>query len=117
MLFTRLKYTLLFLAMLNFSYAQKWGDYTFYSVQNASNAYLIDTNNTVFKTWTFTSAPTGYSSYVMPGGTLYRSVKYSPNSFQGGGQTGRIQKVAYDGTLLWDFVYSTTAYSAHHDFC
>jgi len=117
MLFTRLKYTLLFLVMLNFSYAQKWGDYTFYSVQNSSAAYLIDTNNAVFKTWTFSSAPTGYSSYLMPGGDMYRTVKYTPNSFQGGGQTGKLQKVAYNGTVLWDYVYSTSTYSMHHDIC
>ncbi len=113
----KIKLFVFLLAIASIGHAQKWGNYTFYSVQNTNNAYLIDTNNVVFKTWTFSSAPTGYSSYVMPGGILYRSVKYSPNSFQGGGQTGKIQKVAFDGTLLWNFVYSTSAYSAHHDFC
>ena len=60
---------------------------------------------------------TGYSSHMMPGGFLWRSVKYMPNSFSGGGQTGSVQKVAWDGTVLWNFVYSTTEYSMHHDFC
>jgi len=117
MMYTRLKYILILLLIVNVVSAQKWGDYTFYSVQNANTAYLIDTNNAVFKTWTFTNAATGYSSYLMPGGTMYRTVKYSPNSFQGGGQTGKLQKVAYDGTVLWDFVYSTSTYSMHHDIC
>jgi hypothetical protein len=117
MIVRRITLVLLFFFVLNTVNAQKWGDYTFYSVQNTNAAYLLDTNNVVYKTWTFSSAPTGYSSYLIPGGTMYRSVKYTPNSFQGGGQTGKIQKIAYDGTVLWNFVYSTTAYSAHHDFC
>ena len=117
MIFTRLKLVLLFLIVVNVSIAQKWGDYTFYSVQNSNAAYLLDTNNAIFKTWTFTSAPTGYSSYIMPGGAMYRTVKYTPNSFQGGGQTGKLQKVAYNGTVLWDYVYSTSTYSMHHDIC
>ncbi len=117
MRFTQLKFIALILLFTTSSNAQKWGDYTFYSVQNAGNAYLLDTNNAVFKTWTFTSAVTGYSSYLVPGGDMYRTVKYTPNSFQGGGQTGKLQKVAYNGTVLWNYVYSTSTYSMHHDIC
>jgi hypothetical protein len=28
---------------------------------------------------------------------------------------GAVQKVAWSGTVLWDFVYSTTGYCSHHD--
>lgn len=97
--------------------SQQWGDYTLYSLGDSSKAYLLDTNGNTFKTWTFSNSPTGYSSYLMPGGTLVRTVRYSPNSFMGGGQTGKVQKYDYSGTLLWDYVYSTTTYSMHHDIC
>ncbi len=98
--------------------AQSWGNYTLYSVQNSTAAYLLNLNNTVYHTWTFSSANrTGYSSYLLPGGTLLRTVKYSPNSFGGGGQTGKLQKVDWNGNILWDFVYSTSTYSMHHDIC
>src|SRR5687768_15526600 len=107
-----------YLLLISFSgNAQQWGDYTLYSVGNTNTAYLLDTNGTTFKTWSFTNAPTGYSSYLLPGGTLVRTVRYTPNSFMGGGQTGRIQKVDYTGTILWDFVYSNSQYSMHHDIC
>ncbi len=109
---------LLFLSSLTFSNAQSWGDYTLYSVQNSTAAYLIDLNNNVYKTWTFTTATrTGYSSYLLPGGVLLRTVYYTPNSFAGGGQTGRLQKVDWNGNILWDFIYCTSAYSMHHDIC
>lgn len=98
--------------------AQKWGNYTLYSVQNSSTTQLIDTLNAVYKTWTHaTTAKTGYSSHLMPSGILWRSVANQGNSLTGGGMTGRIQKVAWDGTLLWDFTYSSSTYCLHHDFC
>ncbi|MDP2423110.1 MAG: aryl-sulfate sulfotransferase, partial [Bacteroidales bacterium] len=102
----------------NLSIAQSWGDYTLYSVRNTNVAYLIDLNNNVYKTWTFSSAyKTGYSSYLLPGSNLLRTVYDTPNSFTGGGQTGRMQKVDWNGNMLWDFLYCTTAYSMHHDIC
>lgn len=108
---------LLFL-MGSFVKGQQYGHYTLYSVQNSNTTQLIDTNGTVFKTWTHAgNAKTGYSSYLMPGGTLWRSVMNTGNVLMGGGMTGRIQKVAWDGTVLWDFTYSSSNYCLHHDFC
>ena len=100
------------------SYAQQWGDYTLYSQQNSTSTYLLDTNGTVVHTWTHTSAnKTGYSSYLMPGGVLVRAVAIAGNSFSGGPICGKVQKIDYDGNLLWDFTYSTTNYCTHHDIC
>lgn len=100
----------------NYSFAQQWGDYTLYSVQNNTNAYLIDTNSTTFHTWNLTGS-TGYSCYLLPGGDLIRTINHNGNSFMGGGITGEVQKVDYAGTLLWDYVYSTSTYCMHHDIC
>nr|MBP6532319.1 hypothetical protein [Bacteroidia bacterium] len=81
------------LLFTQFSNGQQWGNYTLYSVSNSTAAYLIDTNSTVFNTWTFGSnARTGYSSYLLPGGDLVRTVSRSGNSFNGGGMTGQFQK-------------------------
>ncbi|WP_430401866.1 aryl-sulfate sulfotransferase [Fluviicola sp.] len=97
-------------------FAQQWGDYTLYSVQNSSTTYLLDTNGTTYKTWTHSSADkTGYSSYLEPGGTLVRTVARSGNSFTGGPICGKVQKVDWNGNITWDFVYSTTDYCTHHD--
>lgn len=98
--------------------AQQWGNYTLYSVGNSTNAYLIDTTSAVFNTWTFPSnARTGYSSYLLPGGDLVRTVSHSGNTFNGGGMTGQFQKYDFAGNLTWDFVYSTSTYCMHHDIC
>jgi hypothetical protein len=109
--------TLLFLFSTRI-FAQQWGDYTLYSTSNGTAAYLVDTNGTTYHTWTFTSAnKTGYSTYMMPGGSLVRSVSHAGNSFSGGGMTGQVQKVDWNGNITWDYVYSTSQYCMHHDIC
>jgi hypothetical protein len=107
----------LFLFSVALSYGgQPWGDYTFYSPKNVNKAYLVDLNNNVYHTWTFASnAPTGYSSYLLPGGVVLRSVAKSGNYFTGGPICGQVQKVDWNGNVIWNYVYSTTAYCSHHD--
>lgn len=98
------------------SYSQQWGDYTFYSIQNSTSAQLIDTNGSTYHTWTFSSsARTGYSSYLLPGGTIVRTVARQGNSFNGGGICGQVQKVDWDGNVIWNYICSTTTYCSHHD--
>ncbi len=117
-IFKKLSVIAFLVLFTQFARAQQWGNYTLYSVGNSQAAYLIDTNSTVFHTWTFGStAKTGYSSYLMPGGELVRTVARSGNTFTGGGMTGQFQKYDYTGNLTWDFVYSTSTYCMHHDIC
>ena len=98
--------------------AQQWGDYTLYSVQNSSTAALLDTNGTSYHSWTFaTNKKTGYSSYMLPGGNIIRSISNTGNQLNGGGMTGAIQISDWNGNTVWDFVYSSSTYCLHHDFC
>ena len=55
-------------------YAQQYPGYTLYSIKNSTSAYLIDTNGTNYHSWTITGKPTCYSTYLMPGGYLWRTV-------------------------------------------
>lgn len=115
-----LKFTLFFYAFIiyNISNAQQWGDLTLYSTSSSTTAKLCDTNGVDKKTWTFASGDqTGYSSYMMPGGYLWRSVRISGGSFSGGGMHGKIQKYDYAGNLLWSYTHASTTYNLHHDFC
>jgi len=96
--------------------SQSYGDYTFYSPKNNSRAYLIDMSGNTYHTWTFASnAQTGYSSYLLPGGVVFRTVARQGNSFSGGPVCGQVQKVDWNGNIIWNYVYSTTTYCTHHD--
>jgi hypothetical protein len=97
--------------------AQQWNGYTLVATQNNTSTKLIDTASATYHTWTGLTGNTGYSCYLLPGGTLVRTVTTSNSTFTGGGMHGRVQKVDYNGTLLWDFTYSTSSYCAHHDIC
>jgi len=113
-------YLLLVLSVLysDIVFSQQWGEYTLYAVQNQTTAYLIDTNNTTYHTWTFSSTKkTGYSSYLMPGGTLVRTIARQGNQLNGGGMTGEVQIVTWNGTVSWDYVHSSSTYCLHHDIC
>ncbi|MBU0489977.1 MAG: aryl-sulfate sulfotransferase [Bacteroidetes bacterium] len=100
--------------------AQQWGLYTLYATKNGTKAYLIDTANTpaTYKTWTFSSTKkSSYSTYLIYGDTLVRTYTNTSNVLTGGGMSGGIQKVAWDGTVTWDFQYSSSTYCSHHDIC
>jgi hypothetical protein len=99
------------------SNAQQWGDYTLYSTTSSTTARLIDTTSATYHQWTGLSGQTAYSNYMLPGGVLLRTVKTTNATFSGGGMAGRVQKVDYNGTLLWDYTYSTSSYCSHHDVC
>lgn len=98
--------------------AQSYGDYTLYSPKNNSKAYLVNLSGATYHTWTMASnKPTGYSTYLLPGGILLRTVARSGNYFTGGPICGEVQKVDWNGNVIWDYVYSTTEYCSHHDIC
>ena len=103
------------LAFFTNTKAQSWGDYTLVASQGKTTALLIANDKTVFKTWTLTGG-TGYSSYVLPGGILARSVKATGSSFSAPAVTGRFQQIDFDGKMIWDYNYSTNTYCGHHDF-
>lgn len=98
--------------------AQRYPGYVLYSVQGSTSTVLMDTSDASYHTWTHAStAKSGYSCYLMPGGILWRSISNSGNTLTGGGMTGRVQKVGWDGTVLWDYTYSSSTYCLHHDIC
>jgi Arylsulfotransferase (ASST) len=77
--------------------------------------YLIDSAGNILHQWKF-SAP-GSNAYLFPDGTLMRSAQEPETQlFAGRGSAGRIQKVDWDGTLLWDFKYASESHLQHHDY-
>ncbi len=109
----------LLLCCCHLIHAQRYNGYTLYSTQNSTSAYLMDSNQITFHTWTGMSAQTGYSSHLEAGGTLVRAAKggTNPTGVPGGPICGKVQKYDYAGTLVWDYVYAGTDYITHHDIC
>ncbi|MCX6232686.1 MAG: aryl-sulfate sulfotransferase [Bacteroidetes bacterium] len=95
--------------------AQQWGLYTFYATQNTTQAKLVDTNGTVYKTWSLASS-TAYSAYLLPKDTILQTVKVN-GSIGGGGSTGKVRKVNWAGTTVWEYTVSDASTQMHHDVC
>lgn len=97
--------------------AQQWGDYTLIGINGSTTVRLRDTTNATYHTWSGLSGTTAYSNYMLPSGVLLRTVDVTNSVFTGGGMSGRVQKVDWNGGILWDYTYSTTTYCSHHDIC
>jgi len=112
-------FTLLLLAITTLSisnlFAEPYPGTTLYGPNGSRFTYLRDLNNNLVNTWTSTRNG-GYAQYMMPDGSLYRSVT-TGTSFNGGGAQGMIQKLSWTGTVQWEYTYSSTTVRAHHDFC
>jgi len=82
-----------------------------FAPMQSKTTYLINADGSVNHTWSSSYTP-GESVYMLQDGTIVRTIKLS---YQGGGAGGGVQKITWDGTLIWDFRYYTNDYSSHHD--
>ncbi|NND88767.1 MAG: T9SS type A sorting domain-containing protein [Flavobacteriaceae bacterium] len=92
--------------------------YTLFSPQTSlvpSYTYLMNNCGEVVNTWEST-LPVYGSEYLMPDGTLFRSVVDNRSTLTLPGLSGRIEHLDWDGNLIWGVTFSDTDYSFHHDF-
>jgi hypothetical protein len=106
---TTLVHALATLSLAPATVAQAPGLRLFQAVNNQATR-LVDTNGTIVKAWPTTTAVT---AHLAPDGTLVRGVN-APGA-GANGATGRIQRLAFDGTVLWDHLVAGPAHLAHHD--
>lgn len=76
-------------------------------------AYLIDTNGVVVHQWDMNAFP-GVSVHLDDDGTLLRT-KQVPGPITIGGWGGGVERVAFDGTVVWDFTMSNAQDIQHHE--
>ena len=76
-----------------------------------TTTYLIDGTKTLNHTWTSDFTP-GAAVYWLGDGTILRTIR---TVISGGGSGGGVQKMLWDGTIVWDFRYDTNGCVSHHD--
>jgi len=79
----------------------------------SSTTYLVDNTGTVNHTWSSSFFP-GVAVWWLGDGTILRTIRVGigPGS---GGAGGGVQKILWDGTVIWDFRYNTNGVLSHHD--
>ncbi len=88
--------------------------YTLFSPLRSQTSLLINLDGEVVHEWTTDCSP-GNSAYLQDNGDLIRCGRVSNEVFKGGGQGGKIQRLDWDGNLLWDLPLSDDKMLAHHD--
>ena len=84
-----------------------------YGEVSSTEAHLIDVTGTITHTWQTNFNP-GLGVYLLDDGSLLRTIRVnSPITTSGRG--GGVQRIAFDGTLLWDFRYDGPGVLSHHD--
>jgi hypothetical protein len=75
--------------------------------------YLIDSNGRVNHTWPSNYYP-GLAVWWLDNGTILRTIRIDGGPGWGGAGGG-VQKIEWDGTVVWDFRYNTHGVFSHHD--
>ena len=90
--------------------------YTLFNQLNSDTSYLIDNAGKLVHSWESSFAP-GISVYLLDNGHLLRTARFAPGGspFNAGGTGGRVEEFAWDGTQVWNYVYSTADHRQHHD--
>ena len=90
--------------------------YALIAPMNDRRTYLVDRSGEVVHAWDSEYLP-GRSAYLLEDGSLLRAARTRPETAfrRAGGLGGRLQKISWDGEILWDFWYSNDESVGHHD--
>ncbi len=89
--------------------------YTLFAPLPSKVTYLIDNEGYLVHSWNSSYEP-GQAVMLLEDGSLLRTafVK-NTNPFTAGGAGGRVEKIDWDGNLIWSFNCYSSEYSSHHD--
>jgi hypothetical protein len=89
--------------------------YTLFAPLQSGSTFLVDLDGEVVHEWKTEFGP-GNAVYLLPNANLLRCVRVEDNApFRGGGIGGRLQELAPDGSVVWDYSLATEGYHHHHD--
>ncbi|MGB5227899.1 MAG: aryl-sulfate sulfotransferase [Eudoraea sp.] len=89
--------------------------YIMFPVTNSASTYLINRKGEVVHEWKGNYGV--FNPYLMDDGSVVIGANDPDYPVFGfGGPYGRIQKITWEGKMLWDFEYADTTQIVHHDF-
>ena len=88
--------------------------YVLFAPINYYTTYLIDKCGKQVKTWTSNYKP-GQSVYILEDGTLLRTGNANNTTFNAGGKGGVIEKIDWNGNVIWSYTISDALNCQHHD--
>ena len=89
--------------------------YTLFAPMPYHVTYLIDNNGLLVHSWECEDRPRFAARLLETGNLLRSSMRGENPDFPGGGSGGIVQEIAWDGSIVWEFEYSSDQYLLHHD--
>ncbi|MEO1011738.1 MAG: aryl-sulfate sulfotransferase [Bacteroidota bacterium] len=86
--------------------------YTLFTIHY--NTYLINNCGQVIHQWNSAYAP-GNAVYLLEDGSILRAGKIENPDMPYAGVGGIVERIGWDGSLLWSYTYSGTDHTQHHD--
>jgi hypothetical protein len=81
----------------------------------SKKSILVDMSGTEVHSWTTSNSPSA-ATYLTERGTLLRCLDVDEHPiFRGGGQSGWIEELDWDGELIWEFHWDSETGVNHHD--
>jgi len=113
---TRIIFLVIFLFLTSIVIAQSdsFEGYTLFNPNGSKTTYLINMDGETAHIWNNNEGG-GYSVYLLENGNILRPAQVSGAQLQGGASAGLVQEIEWDGTVAWEFEYSSSTYLAHHD--
>ena len=99
---------------IQIGYSQSFNGFALYNKAGNQTTYLIDENENIAHTWNL-NTECNYAVQLKENGNLIRGTKNNGNILGGAAEGGRVQEIAPDGSVVWDFIYSTDSTLSHHD--
>jgi hypothetical protein len=89
--------------------------YAMFAVPASGSTYLVNREGQVVHEWKGTYS--AFNTYLMDDGSIFNgSIDPDYPVFGFGGPYGRIQKISWDGKILWDYELANEKEILHHDF-
>ncbi|MES2593443.1 MAG: aryl-sulfate sulfotransferase [Bacteroidota bacterium] len=88
--------------------------YVLFAPTGSTTTYLIDKCGRQVKTWPGAYKP-GQSVYLLPDGILLRPANANNVTFNAGGKGGVIEKMDWNGNVIWTYTISDSLKCQHHD--
>ena len=86
---------------------EPYGGYILYTPggmgQGNSTSYLRDVDGSVYNSWTHGSGPASMP-YLLPDSSIIYPYKVQQPTMSNGGVGGGIQKISWDGTVIFDYI-------------
>lgn len=96
------------------NHEDSYNGYTLFAPNSSTETYLINNCGEVVHQWSSSYTP-GASVYLLNNGNLLRTGKIANSSITFGGVGGHIEILDWDSTLIWQYTYSSSEFSQHHD--